>query len=278
MTVTSLGFLNVVLGLVYIGVAVMAAIEMRRNWRTMGFSHAGAAWITMASTCGAHHLVHGVHILGEGRAGGVLDLAAVLVGFPAGVIWFLLRLEAFFGGRGDRFVSGTPGWVATIPFASGIYLGILIAIVAGTSAISLGALGSAMPNLLLVLVYSVVGFYLVRTQLANRKPLGGWSVSGIALAVIFPTCALMHGAYAYYVSTGRYAADSHGLVVDWLAVPAGIYFVWVVQALYRGTFRDWNSTGRAVPGAGAGGAPGAPAPALAAGAAAAPVAPAARVV
>ena len=107
----------------------------------------------------------------------------------------------------------------------------------------------ALPNLLLVGVYSAIGFYLVRTQLANRRPLGGWSVSGVALALIFPTCALMHGAYAYYVTTGQYGADVHGLVVDWLAVPAGVYFVWVVQALYRGTFRDWNSTGRALPAA-----------------------------
>ncbi|MBA2440359.1 MAG: hypothetical protein H0V50_06760 [Thermoleophilaceae bacterium] len=248
MTATSVGILNLVLGMVYTGYGVMTAIEMRRNWRTMGFSHAGAAWITMAFTCGPHHFVHGVHILLEGRTGGPLDLVAVLVGFPAGVIWFLLRLEAFFGGRGDRFIAGTPGWVAAIPFAAGIYVGVMVAIVAGSSMVGLGALASALPNLLLVVVYSVIGFYLVRTQLANRRPLGGWSVSGVALAVIFPTCALMHGAYAYYVITGRYADDGHGLAVDWLAVPAGIYFVWVVQALYRGTFRDWNSTGRALPG------------------------------
>jgi hypothetical protein len=125
----------------------------------------------------------------------------------------------------------------------------MLAIVAGSSAIDFSAIPSALPNLLLVVVYSAIGFYLVRTQLANRRPLGGWSVSGVALALIFPTCALMHGAYAYYVTTGQYGADVHGLAVDWLAVPAGIYFVWVVQALYRGTFRDWNSTGRAVPGA-----------------------------
>jgi len=245
-TVASVGILNLVLGLVYTGYGVMTAVEMRRNWRTMGFSHFGAAWIAMAFTCGPHHFVHGTHVLLEGRTGGPLDLAAVIVGFPAGVAWFLLRLEAFFGGRGDRFVAGTPGWVAAIPFAAGIYLGIMLAIVAGSSAVSLGALSTAGPNLLLVGVYSAIGFYLVRTQLANRRPLGGWSVSGVALAVIFPTCALMHGMYAYYVSTGRYAADAHGLAIDWLAVPAGIYFVWVVQALYRGTFRDWNSTGRAV--------------------------------
>ena len=247
-TTIAVGVLNVVLGLVYTQYGTMTAIEMRRNWRTMGFSHFGAAWIAMAFTCGPHHFVHGTHVLLEGRSGGVLDLVAVLVGFPAGVIWFLLRLEAFFGGRGDRFIAGTPGYVAAMPFVAGIYLGVMLAIVGGGAAISLGAAPSALPTLLLVVIYSAIGFYLVRTQLANRRQLGGWSVSGIALAVIFPTCALMHGAYAYYVMTGSYAADVHGLLVGWLAVPAGVYFVWVVQALYRGTFRDWNSTGRALPG------------------------------
>ena len=75
----------------------------------MGFSHFGAAWIAMAFTCGPHHWVHGVHLGFEGRAAGVLDFVAVLVGVPAGVIWFLLRVEAFRGGRGDRFIRGTPG-------------------------------------------------------------------------------------------------------------------------------------------------------------------------
>ncbi|MDQ4049117.1 MAG: hypothetical protein M3131_07030, partial [Actinomycetota bacterium] len=240
---------------VYTQYGTMTAIEMRRNWRTMGFSHFGAAWIAMAFTCGPHHFVHGTHILLEGRTGGPLDLAAVLVGFPAGVIWFLLRLEAFSGGRGDRFVPGTPGLVAAIPFAAGAYVGAMVAIVGSSSGVSLAALPSALPNVLLVAIYSVIGFYLARTQLANRRPLGGWSLSGLALAVIFPTCAVMHGAYAFYVTTANYIADWHGLLVDWLAVPAGIYFVWVVQALYRGTFRDWNSTGRALPGASASKAP-----------------------
>ena len=249
MIVTAVGVLNLILGIVYTQYGTMTAIEMRRNWRTMGFSHFGAAWIAMAFTCGPHHFVHGTHVLLEGRTGGTMDLIAVVIGFPAGVIWFLLRLEAFFGGRGDRFIAGTPAWVAALPFAAGIYVGVLIAVIVGSSAISVDALPDAIPNLLLVGVYSAVGFYLLRTQLANRRPLGGWSVSGLALTVIFPTCALMHGAYAYYITTGQYGADVHGLAVDWLAVPAGIYFVWVVQALYRGTFRDWNSTGRAVPAA-----------------------------
>src|ERR1043165_10288562 len=96
---------NLILGLAYTSYGVMTAVELKRGWKTLGFSHFGAAWIAMAFTCGPHHLVHGVHILFEGRVGGPLDLLAVAVGFPAGVVFLGLRLEAFFGGRGDRFIS-----------------------------------------------------------------------------------------------------------------------------------------------------------------------------
>ena len=33
---------------------------------------------------------------------------------------------------------------------------------------------------------------------------------------------------------------ARSLGIDVLAVPAAMYFLWVVHALYRGTFRDWN--------------------------------------
>ncbi len=52
----------------------------------------------------------------------------------------------------------------------------------------------------------------------------------------------MHAVYALYTLSDRYGPDVHGLTVDLLAVPAGIYFLWVVQALYRGTFADWNGS------------------------------------
>ena len=45
-----------------------------------------------------------------------------------------------------------------------------------------------------------------------------------------------------YTLSGRYQVDVHGVGIDWLAVPAGLYFLWVVYALYRGTFRDWNGS------------------------------------
>jgi hypothetical protein len=236
----SIAIANLVLGAVYTCYGVMTIVDLKRGWRTMGFSHFGLAWIAMAFTCGPHHLEHGAHVAIAGRDGGPLDLVAVLVGFPAGVAWFLLRVEALRGGRGDRFISGTPRWVGALPVLSTVYLGVLGA--ATVVVLRNGAhLGPRLtPNILLLAVYGLIGYYLLRTQLGNRAPLGGWSVSGLALTLVFPTCALMHAVFAVYATAGRYDVDWHGLVIDWLSVPAAIYFVWVVRSLYLSAFADWN--------------------------------------
>jgi hypothetical protein len=237
---TTVAVLNMVLGLVYCQYGTMTLIDMRRQWRTMGFSHFGAAWIAIAFTCGPHHFVHGLHLLvGHGSAG-PLDLVAVVIGFPAGVIWFALRVEAFAGGAGDRFIKGTPVWILALPALASAYAATIVTVVVDGGHFRGDQLVAVAPNLLLVAIYATIGYYLARTQLANRRPLGGWSVSGLALAVIFPTCAMMHAVYAYYAVSGRYQAASPTTVIDWLAVPAGMYFLWVVQSLYRGAYQDWN--------------------------------------
>lgn len=238
--------LNLVLGLVYTQYGTMTIIDMRRGWKTMGFSHFGAAWILMAFTCGPHHLAHGVHLALEGRTGGALDLLAVAVGFPAGVAWFLLRVEAFRGGQGDRLISGTPRWLMSLPTIAGVYVTVLIAgMTAGNSDLAFS--WTVVPNIALVVIYMMIGYFLLRTQLGNHGPLGGWSLSGLALTVIFPTCALMHAVYMYYAMTGRYQLDIHGFGIDWLAVPAGLYFLWVVANLYRNAIVDWNRSVPSVP-------------------------------
>jgi hypothetical protein len=239
---TAIGVTNLVLGFVYLQYGTMTAVEMKRGWRTMGFSHFGAAWIAMAFTCGPHHMIHGTHVLFEGRTGGPLDLVTVLIGFPAGVTWFLLRVEAFRGGRGDRFIPGTPGWVLAIPILGAAYIATLISIIAQSGTMDLARAPGIGPNVVLIGLYGMVGYYVARTQLVNRRPLGGWSYSGLALAVIFPTCALMHGVFAFYSLSGQYAFDTHGFVIDWLSVPAALYFLGVVRSLYRDAFLDWNRT------------------------------------
>ena len=235
------GSANLLVGMVYVAVGTMTIIEMIRRGGRKGFSHFGFAWIAMLFTCGPHHWVHGMHSLFEGRHAGWLDLIAVLVALPAGLLWFALRLEAFNGGRGDRFVAGNPVWIGIIPTVFGIYVTAL-----GAGAIALlhhpdiSQLPLVIPNIMLVLLYGSVAYLMARTQVANRRPLGGWSVSGLALSIAFATCAVMHAVYVVSAVGGVYGPDVHGMGIDWISVPAAMYFLWVVYGLNRGTYHDWN--------------------------------------
>lgn len=232
---------NLILGVAYTSYGVMTAIEMKRGWKRYGFSHFGAAWIAMAFTCGPHHLIHGMHALNGGRTGGGLDLFAVVVGLPVGVTWLLLRIEAFRGGAGDRFISGTPAWLTAMPSIAAVYITALGAGVVWKLSQGVAYRSTITSNLLLLVIYSTIGYYLFRTQLRNHKEIGGWSLSGLSLAVVFPTCGLMHVIWGVYAATGLYAYDAAGYWNDWLSVPAGLYFLWVVWALYHETLQDWNS-------------------------------------
>lgn len=245
MTMAS-GVLNLVLGTIYFCYGLMTIVDLRRGWATRGFSHFGFAWIAMAFTCGPHHLDHAAHTLLTDRPGGGLDVLAVVIGLPAGVVWFLLRVEAMMGGRGDRFVRGTPTWMIALPVAGAIYTTWLFMAMA---TITRGDTFDVriLPNLLLLGLYGAIGFVLATTQLRNHKVTGGWSLSGSALAGVMLTCAYMHTVYAAYGQTGYYDMDWHGLVIDTLSVPAAGYFLWVVLALHRGTIRDWNRSRTVVP-------------------------------
>jgi len=231
---------NFAMGLIYVSYGCMAIADLRRERAIRGFSHFGLAFIALAFTCGPHHLEHGLHVAFGGREGGSLDLGAVLVGVPAGLAWFLLRIEAYRGGRGDRFVSGTPRWVRALPVLGAFYLASLAAGIVAVARGGVDIVPRLTPNVLLIGLYALIGYYMWRTQLANRTTLGGWSLSGLTLTLVFPTCALMHAVYVLYASVGRYDVEVHGLVIGWLSVPAAIYFVWVVRSLYLGAFHDWN--------------------------------------
>ena len=144
--------------------------------------------------------------------------------------------------------SAFGGSALALPAVSAAYATALgAALIDGRAAVAVAG-AEVYANLALVALYIGVGYYCARTQVANSRALGGWSVSGLALTVVFPTCAFMHGVYAYYMATGQYEADVHNHWVDLLAVPAAVYFLWVVRALHRGTFHDWNGAPRAARG------------------------------
>ena len=117
----------------------------------------------------------------------------------------------------------------------------------GTAVASTRALDGGMrmswflaPNLLLVVLYVAIAATLAATQTYNRTARGTWSVSGLALTLVFLTCAVMHGAWVVHVNEGLYEVHGHLVGIDVAAVPAAAYFLWVVTKLHRGTLRDWN--------------------------------------
>ncbi len=240
MAVTA-GLLNLALGVVYVLIGTMIAIDLEQEMRRRGWSQFGVSWLTIMFTCGAHHLVHGVHLAGEGRSIGWIDIMAVALGLPAGTIFSWLRIQSRRGGAGDRLIAGTPAWLRTL--AAGYVAAVAVVVVSGlTIVITRGVAADSrlMPNLLLTALYIAIGGVLWRGQARNRSSFGGWSTSGLSLMMIFPTCALMHGVYVIYAVSGAFLPDYHGLWVDWLSVPAALYFLWVVQGLERGTLADWN--------------------------------------
>jgi hypothetical protein len=227
------GILALLTGLAYSGLGVIAVSELSRNRRTRGFSYLGGAFALMAATCGPHHLVHAEHhlIWGESVTGPMLG--ALAIGFVPGGIFVVLRIEAAFGGRGDRFVNGTPPWLAALPWLVATAIGAIVWEAAG-DARELNPVSVA-ANLLLFVNYLIVGVLVLRTQLARRPGLGGWSVSGLSMGGVFVTCGVAH-----LVAGVATPADWHTLLFDVPGVPFSVYFLWVVRSLHRNSLRDWN--------------------------------------
>jgi hypothetical protein len=239
------GLLSLAIGLAYTGLGTITAYELARHSGSRGFSYFGAAFLLMAATCGPHHLAHAEHLLtGRDQASAAL-LASLVLGFPAGGVFVLLRAEAAFGGRGDRLIAGSPAWLG----------GLVIAIAAASGAIVFESVEYARghglhmaglaPNLVLLVNYLLVGIFTARTQLARRPVLGGWSLSGVAMAGVFTTCGVDH-LVAGLTST----PDLHTLTLDNFGVPASIFFLYVVHRLHRRSLNDWNRAplvGRAAP-------------------------------
>lgn len=101
------GILSLLTGLAYTGLAVITVYELVRHRHDRGFSHFGLAFAVMAFTCGPHHLMHAYRHLWLGEAPHGPMLAAVALGAAPAVVFIARRVEATFGGRGDRLVRAS---------------------------------------------------------------------------------------------------------------------------------------------------------------------------
>lgn len=236
--------INMALGLVYVSYAFLTIADLRRNRASRGGSHLAYGFIAIMLTCGPHHLDHALHLLAGHEVPGGLDLLVVATGLPTGLVWFLLRVEALRGGRGDRQISNelvidTLRTVAAVAF---------VLVSAAVLAFDVEAPGwggllvswRMLPNALLVVLYLVIGAILLRTQLRRYRVRGTWSLSGLGITGVFPTCAAMHAVWLGYVASGRYEPEGHLLVIDSLGVPAALYFIVVAFLLSEGRLPDWT--------------------------------------
>jgi hypothetical protein len=239
----TVALLNLVLGVAYVLMGTIALYELAAGWRDFGFSRFGAGLVAIAFTCGPHHLTHAVHVGIEGHPVHGLDLLTILVGLPPGLAWLALRIEALGGGRGDRFVAGTPGWLQALPTAAGAYLALVVVAALGAVGTNISFSPVALLGAVTAAVYFSIAWVMGRTQVRNRFAVGGWSLSGLMIASTFATCGVMHLALALQQLGGGRHADVHLLGVDAAAAAAGVYLLTVVRRLTRDLLDDWNTVG-----------------------------------
>jgi len=249
------GIGHLLVGAAYTCLGLLSAWEAFSQYRHRGLSRFGLGFSLMAASCGPHHLVHGWCVLHGGTVSPAM-LAITLLGLPAGLVFCLLRIEAMLGGPGDRVLDMSPatiaasaiaslgavgllaGWAMASPSIPPQFIcsarGIQLMVDAATRARELSAL-VMFTNLFVVLTYGMVGWYLVATQVRRYVLDRSWSLSGLSLAAVFPTCAAMHLILAL---TAEH--DTATLGLDLLGVPASIYFLWVVRRLHTNSVIDWN--------------------------------------
>lgn len=194
----------------------------------------GLCLIGMALTCGPHHLHLAEHVARTGRTGWYA-LVALVVGFPAALTWTYLRTETFWGGKGDHafrrrgFIIGMAAGLLAVYLAGGLTL-----LIASSSFTNPGLpVVQAAVQAILVVLYFYIGYALWSTQYRRYSEKGEWSLAGLALAFIFPTCALSHASMGYYVANGTYEVTWHFLVIDGLGIVAAAVFCVVLATRRR---------------------------------------------
>lgn len=227
-------------GIAYTGLGVLSAWEMVRERSTLGRSQFGLSFMLMAFTCGPHHLAMAVATIGSQRQPTGPELLALVIGLIPGITFVALRLEALLGGPGDRALwfsaAFLPATTALIGIVGG---GVVVTMYRGVAHIDRTLL---IANVVLGTSYLMVGWYIIATQLRRFGTPDYWSLSGVSLGLIFPTCALGHAVHVLAVAHHATAGWQRVLIltIDIVGLPASIWFLTVVRRLYHEALSDWN--------------------------------------
>jgi hypothetical protein len=257
-----IGMSELLIGLAYTGLGLLTWYEMHHERASRGRSQFGIAFALMAFTCGPHHLLRAGETFSTPGGTSAAALVALLIGLPPGLVFVGLRIEALRGGEGDRRVripTFAPLLVVVVAVASG-------AIIASELYRHIAIdLPFAISNAILIASYFAVGWFILNTQFRRYSTSHTWSLSGVALGFVFPTCALTHATHLLalhahdvrvhtlthvvaghvhrvaVVDAGATTIWAHLLVLlDIAGLPASIWFLVVVRRLHHQGRADWN--------------------------------------
>ncbi len=228
MTVTAAGVVALLAGVLFAALGLLAAGETVRHRRRRSARALGAAFFVLAAVYAPLQLTTGVRVLiGDVElAGSVLFSQAAAI-LPLAV-FAGLRLEALTGARAERTVHAVPVTLSIVPAVAafvggGIAWGALITPDRPRLTPEMLALGP-----LLLAVGALVGVLIAAAQEGRRRERGGWSLSALSFAAIFPAAGYAQGMAVV-------AIPPAGAVL-WLhvaALPASLVLLFVVRRLYN---------------------------------------------
>lgn len=241
--------LHVITGAAYLAVTALCAIDVGRLGRYNGDRAAIIPFSVVLGlvmfTTGIHHLDYAVHLNDSGRVS-FGDFATIVLAVPAAAVWVFLRLERLRDnapGRGDRIIHDHRPWIGstvttfvmTAAFLAGFTTGRAreAAQYADTSMLSLEPWWHYFPLMVTAAAFAYVAVRLwgqARTDYAAR---GYWSLSGLALAAVFATCANVHLVQAFNIMRGFTPTYTHTHVIEWVTATTAIAWVMLVRQAAR---------------------------------------------
>jgi hypothetical protein len=242
---------NLILGIAYGGLSAVGMWEAASQYRYRGLSRFGLGFSLIGASCGGHHFAMAWQAL-QGPDASVPNLLVTLLGLPAALVFCGLRIEAMRGGRGERMLTGGAHALVVLGLA---YFAV-IGWAAGQTALNAPALSghagagcgpaltatgidlttaALLTNLCAAAAFVMVGGCLLDTQVHRYIAHQQWSLSGLSLAMVFPTCAAMH-----LIDALMAGPHSLSLPFDVFGVPAAAYFLWIVRQVHKDCVADWN--------------------------------------